>query len=47
VLVGVGYQQDEPVAMAARATNEVSALIALTHLTKLMLASSGLFVAPH
>ena len=46
MLVGVGYQRDEPVALAAHATHKVSALIALTHPTKLMLASGGLFVAP-
>ena len=44
-LVGMGYQRDEPLALAARATNEASALVALTHLTKRVLASSGVYVA--
>jgi hypothetical protein len=47
VLVGAGYQQDEPVAMAARATNEVSALIALEFHLKLMIPSGGQNLAPH
>ena len=46
MLVGVGYQQDEPVAMAAPATNEVTALIALEFHLKLMIPSGGPNLAP-
>ena len=48
--VGVGYQQDEEMAIAASATNEITALIALQfHLKhlKLMIPFGGPNLAPH
>ena len=41
------YQRDEPVVMAAPATNEVTTLIALEFHLKLMIPSGGLNLAPH
>jgi hypothetical protein len=46
-LDGMDYQRDEPVAMAAPATNEVTALIALEFHLKLMIPSGGPNLAPH
>ena len=43
----MGYQQDEPVALATAVTNEVAALIALEFHLKLMLPSGGPNLAPH
>ena len=41
MLVGVGYQRDEPVALAAHATFEVITLIVLEVQPKLMLIVVG------
>ena len=45
-LVGMGYQRDEPVALAAPATNEVTTLIALEFHLKLMIPSDGPNLTP-
>ena len=43
----MGYQRDEPVALAAPATDEVTALITLVFHLKLMIPAGGQNLAPH